>query len=235
MSFSWKRMSAILVKDYKDVSRNMAVFSVLILMPVLSAFYGRMGIDGLGTIYMLINVGFVMVASFLQSCLIAEEKDKNTLRGLMLSPASIAEVLLGKSLLSFIATAIIIFVSLFFVEYVPGNIGIVTAALALSCIFYICLGTLLGLYAKSVMDASVLVMPIFFVFSIGTLAKGFMDQYSILKVLNILPNFQLLELAEKVEQQAGVGAVMGHMGVILAWVVLSCILTVVVYKKRMVD
>ena len=50
----------------------------------------------------------VVVGSFVQCSLIAEEKEKNTLRGLMLSPASTLEILGGKSLLSLIATMTIV-------------------------------------------------------------------------------------------------------------------------------
>ena len=43
----------------------------------------------------------------------AKEKGKNTLRGLMLSPASILEILLGKSALTAITTTLVIIGSIF--------------------------------------------------------------------------------------------------------------------------
>src|SRR5690606_39173865 len=95
---------AIFQKDFKDFSRNMAVSVVIIIPPILAAIYGRMGVDSIESHYMIINIAFSMVAAFVQCCLIAEEKEKNTLRGLMLSPASTGEILAGKSLLSFILT-----------------------------------------------------------------------------------------------------------------------------------
>lgn len=57
---------------------------------------------------MSINITFSMVATYVQCCLIAEEKEKNTLRSLMLSPASTSEILIGKSTLTFISTMLIV-------------------------------------------------------------------------------------------------------------------------------
>ena len=62
----------------------------------------------------------------------------------MLSPASTAEILLGKSLLSILLTVFVIGISAFFLGYVPKNIWIIAISMFISIIFYIGLGTLLG-------------------------------------------------------------------------------------------
>ncbi|QTD40531.1 ABC transporter permease [Sporosarcina sp. Te-1] len=235
MTFSWKRVNAIFMKDYKDFSRNMAVSIVIFLPPVLAAFFGRMGVTAIESHYMLINLAFSMVAAFVQSCLIAEEKEKNTLRGLMLSPASTTEILTGKSLLSFVLTTLTILLSMFLAEYKPANIAIVSIAIILSALFYIGLGTLLGLFAKSVMEASVLVLPVMIIFSFGTFITSLAEQYPILKAATYLPNIQLLEIGTKVEAGAGFGDVLLPLAVIAAWVVVTFMITVVIYRKRMVD
>lgn len=46
---------------------------------------------------MIINMALILVATYVQSALVAEEKEKNTLRGLMLSPASIFEIFAAKA------------------------------------------------------------------------------------------------------------------------------------------
>ena len=72
--------------------------------------------------YMVINFTMVIVGAFVQCSLIAEEKEKNTLRGLMLSPASTLEILGGKSLLSFLATMIIVVIGAYLTGYRPENL-----------------------------------------------------------------------------------------------------------------
>ncbi|KRG14083.1 ABC transporter, partial [Lederbergia galactosidilytica] len=168
MIFSLKRSMAIFQKDYKDVIKNYFV-STSALMPILlAAFYGRMGVETISGHYMVFNLTLCLVAAYVQCALIAEEKEKNTLRGLMLSPASTLEILAGKSLLSFIGTAIIILISAFLIEYKPMDLVVISLAMVLSILFYIGLGTLLGLLTKSVMEASVVIMPFFGLFSFGS-------------------------------------------------------------------
>lgn len=194
-----------------------------------------MGMDAIDAHYMLINMCFAMVATFVQPCLIAEEKEKNTLRGLMLSPANTAEILSGKSLLSFILTIGVVFFSILLMDYRSQNIAIISVAIILSSFFYIGLGTLLGLFAKSVMEASVLVLPVMIIFSFGSFIIELADKYPILKVAKTLPNVQLIKLTNKVEVGANLGNVGSNLGIIFIWVVVIAALTVLTFRKRMVD
>lgn len=77
------------------------------------------------------------MTAYVQCCLIAEEKEKNTLRSLMLSPASLADILIGKSLFVFIISLFVVALTIFLLGYNPANIGILTIALVLSTVFFI--------------------------------------------------------------------------------------------------
>lgn len=235
MNLSMKRVNAIFQKDFKDFSRNMAV-SITIFLPLLAAaLYGRMGIDTLQAHYMIFNMTFALVGTYVQCCLIAEEKEKNTLRGLMLSPASTVEILGGKSLLSFVLTMGIIIFSAVLTEYRPVNLLIISAAIVLSSFFYIAVGTLLGLIAKSVMESSVIVLPVLGIFSFGSFVLPLAEKYPVLKVAEYLPSVQLIDIAEEVEKGMGISAMLPQFGIILIWVIATVILTIAVYRKRMVD
>ncbi|MVO99921.1 ABC transporter permease [Paenibacillus lutrae] len=235
MTFSWKRSMAILQKDFKDISKNLYVSTTLFIPLLMAAMYSRMGIETVNSYFMVFNITFTLVATFIQCSLIAEEKEKNTLRGLMLSPASTLDIIGGKSLLSLIGTVIILAASMLLMEYNPANIVLISLALLFSAVFYIGMGTLLGLVTKNVMEASVAVMPIFLLFSFGSLITAYTEQYPILKIAEYMPNIQLVELANQVESGAGLAGVWPNLGVILLWAIVVHILTVVVYKKRMVD
>lgn len=232
MTFSMKRSLAILQKDYKDLSKNLYVCFTLFLPLIMAAFYSRFGENSINAVYMVFNLTFTLVATYIQSALIAEEKEKNTLRGLMLSPASPLEIIGGKSLLSLISTLIILIGSGLLLEYQTGNLVAVGLALFLSCIFYIGMGTLLGLVTKSAMEASVAVMPIVLIFSFTSFLTPLMEEYPILK---IMPNLQLVDLANKAQEGAGFVSVLFNLGIILLWGIVIHAFVYVVYKKRMVD
>jgi ABC-2 type transport system permease protein len=235
MNFSMRRVNAIFQKDFKDISRNSAV-SITVLGPLIMAFiFGKMGAEEIETYYIAINLTMVTVAAFVQCSLIAEEKEKNTLRGLMLSPASTLEILGGKSLLSLTATLIMVVVSFLLMGYQPKNTLVIAIAILLSSIFFIILGTLLGLLSKSVMEASVLISPFMLVFGFGSMFTIFADKYPILKVMDYIPNIQLVIIAEKVESGVGVIGVSAHLGIIALWIILISLITIAVFKKRMTD
>ncbi len=236
MTFSIRRINAIFQKDFKDISRNSAV-SVTALMPLIIAFVmGKMNdtiaIEGH---YTVINFTMIIVGSFVQCGLIAEEKEKNTLRGLMLSPASTLEILGGKSLLSLIAMMIIVVIGAFMTGYQPEHMVIIAIAILFTSFFFIGLGTLLGLFAKSVMEASVIILPFMCIFGFGTMITMFADKYPILRVMDYTPNMQLMDIAVKVESGVGLGGVWLNLGIIALWIIGIFTLTIIVFKKKRMD
>lgn len=80
------------VQDFKTNSQVLLMASLPIIFAFIYSRFGQ-GSAGVGIITLM---AFLFVAGFVQSMVIAEEKEKHTLRVLMLSPASSVEVLLGK-------------------------------------------------------------------------------------------------------------------------------------------
>ncbi|SDS66570.1 ABC-2 type transport system permease protein [Paenibacillaceae bacterium GAS479] len=235
MTFSTKRVTAIFVKDFKDMSRNMFVSSTLILPLLMAIIYRQTGTLSIDMTYLIINMTFSFVGAFIQSSLIAEEKEKNTLRGLMLSPASTLEIFFGKSLLSLIVTLVLTAGSILLLGYSPANVPVISVALVLSAVFYVGLGTLIGLITKSVMEASVAILPAVGVFTFGSLLTLLFDKYPFLKVAEYLPNLQLIELASAVERGESWGEGWPNLLVIFAWIVVVYLVTTYVYRKRRMD
>ncbi|WP_330949749.1 ABC transporter permease [Virgibacillus sp. MG-45] len=232
---SMKRLMAIFQKDIKDLSKNMFV-STSVLMPVIfAAVYGGMEVVTLEIHFLSINIAFVMVAAYIQCALIAEEKEKNTLRGLMLSPATIPEILAGKSLVSFILTIITIVLSAILTGYEPANFVLIAIAIIISTLFYLGLGTLLGLLTKSVVEASVVILPFFFIFGFSIFIEFLIEKYPIFAIAEYMPNIQLMEFAAKVQEGLGFMDVWFHLMIMVAWTVGIAILAVITFKKREMD
>ncbi|KGR75566.1 ABC transporter permease [Ureibacillus sinduriensis] len=229
------RIQAIFMKDYKEFSRNYAV-STMVLLPLIMAFiYNKTGVDSMQAYFLPINLAFVAVTSFVQCCLIAEEKERNTLRSLMLSPASLLDILLGKSLLVFSITALTIMLSIFLVGYNPANWLIIATALFLSAVFYIGLGTLCALFTKTILEASVAILPIMLIFSFGPFALQLSGTYPILQIAEWLPSAQIIILAVSIEHVFTATEILAPIILILVWSIIIWFFTIILYKKRMVD
>ncbi|MGG2084226.1 ABC transporter permease [Lysinibacillus pakistanensis] len=235
MNISMTRIQAIFMKDYKEFSRNYAV-SLMIFVPfVLAFFYNKTGVNSISEYYLPINIGFSMVTAYVQCCLIAEEKERNTLRNLMLSPASLGDILIGKSLFVFIVTMIVVGITIFLVGYNPANIFIIAIALMLSSVFYIALGTLCGLFAKSIMEGSIIILPAILIFPLGSYASPLSSIYPALKFMEWLPSSQLVLLAEALEGSYSTTDVIIPIVTIIVWSIFAWIIAAFIYKKRMVD
>lgn len=236
MTFSVKRVMAIFQKDMKDLSKNMYVGTTILMPLILALIYGNM-IDKptIDIHYLVINLTLSIVTAFVQCAIIAEEKEKNTLRGLMLSPATIPEILGGKSLVTFILTIITLVLCAMLTGYEAANLGIIAIAIIISTLFYIALGTLMGLLSRTVMEASIVILPVMFLFGFGSILQPFAEDYPILVVIDYLPSTQLLELATLVEAGSGFIDVVGNLAIIFAWVVVATIVTFIVFKKREMD
>lgn len=231
MNMSFTRIQAIFMKDYKEFSRNYAV-SVMVFLPLILAFaYNKIGTSSIDAYFLPINLVFAVVTAYVQCCLIAEEKEKNTLRNLMLSPASLADILIGKSLFVFIVTVVVVSLAIFLVGYEPANLLILAIALLLSTIFYIALGTLCGLFAKTIMEASIIVMPVMFIFSFGPFALSLASAYPILELAKWLPSSQLVLLAEALEGPYTMMDCIIPIVTITVWSLLTWGITGFIYKK----
>ncbi|PYZ96319.1 ABC transporter [Alteribacter lacisalsi] len=232
MTFSMRRVYAIFNKDLKELATNMFVLSTMVMPIVFALFFGRGQEVPVEMHVMIINLAFVAVAAYVQSVVIAEEKEKHTLRGLMMSPATTTEILAGKSLVSILLTALTVGLCLRLSGFETGNWLLIGAGMALSLVFYVALGTLLGLLTRSLMEASVVITPIIFILGMGTIFTELIRNQTILTVIEYLPNFQLESLAAAVESGAGAGDVAGSLALLGGWSAVAIVASVVVYKKR---
>ena len=235
MNMSMKRIQAIFMKDYKEFSRNYAV-SIMVFMPfALALFYNKMGIDSIDGYFMTINLTLAMVTAFVQSCLIAEEKESNTLRSLMMSPASIADILIGKSSLVFAISAVVLAVTIYLLGYKPANITVLVLALVVSVLFYIAIGTICGLFTKTVMEASVAALPVIAILSFGPMALGLSEKYPIAGIAEWLPSAQLILLAQGLETAMPVKEIVISFAVMIGWTIAATVMASILFKKRMTD
>lgn len=233
MTFSWKRSMAIFVKDYKDISKNLYVSPMLFLPPLMALIFSRIGVDSVTEIYLVFIIAFTMVGTFVQSALIAEEKEKNTLRGLMLSPASTLEIIGGKSFLSILLTMVIVAVSAYLLDYSPANLGAVIAGMVISIILYVGLGTIVGLLTRSVVEASIAILPVMFFFMGTPFMSTFAEKYPILKLIDYTPHPLLVKIASLPD--GGWADSLLYLLILLLWAVVIYIIVVILYNKRMKD
>jgi ABC-2 type transport system permease protein len=235
MSISLKRAQAIFVKDYKEFSRNYGI-SIMLIMPIMFAVLFRSAGASLpGASGFLYNISFVLLTCFAQACLIAEEKERNTLRSLMMTPATTLDVLIGKSSLVFVMTVVVLAIATFIFGYKPASIWAFVATIVLSIILYTAAGTICGLFSKTLLDASLSILPVAFIFTGAPWGAFLEDDYPILRVLDYMPSSQLVHLLGISNTGFTTGEILKPLLITLAWTVVLSVVSVVLYQRRLKD
>ncbi|PDY48156.1 ABC transporter permease [Bacillus pseudomycoides] len=235
MAFSMRRLSAILRKEVQDLKNNAQIL-LLALLPIgLAFFYKQLGSgkEMMGGIVVVMVMS--MIVTIAQATLIAEEKEKHTLRVLMLSPASPIEVIVGKSLPIIILSIVLNFVSLFLLNVLQGSILLLSVIIVIGTLLFIILGTLVGLLAKSLVQVSVITTPISMILLMGPILNEVIKNEMIKKVVSYLPTNHIFEAIVSVVNGKGFSVIQTNLLNISIWLVITVIVCMFVYKKKQLD
>ncbi len=159
------RTGAIFFKEMQDLKSNLGVLIMYIIPLVIVLLYRGFLEDmpagftlGFGLLFL-----FTLVGVYGPAINVAEEKEKNTLEVLILSPARPLEIIMGKGLMVLITTA---FggVLVYFLSGIGGlDLGLIIPAAFLllgTCIF---LGMVVGILAPNQTVAGTIVTPVYMV------------------------------------------------------------------------
>lgn len=235
MQFSIRRVNAIFRKDWKDLMKNSYIIFTLAFPLIFAAWIGRIGSEDPAFQTFSIHFALVIAGAFVQAAMVAEEKEKNTLRGLMLSPASTAEILVGKSALTAVSTLVVVIGSILLAEYKVPSPPLFILSILLGLVLFVTIGTILGLLSRTVMETTIVGMPVLVIFGMGSMFKAMTDNEMIIKAVDYLPSEQLNMIWMELDREMNISGTIDNILILLAWVVVSFVIAVFVYGKRRFD
>jgi len=228
-----QRITAIFEKDIKDFMKNMMLLTMPLIPIVLALLYTRMG-DGsealpVFLIYIIVGTTYSAVTSSSMMTMMAEENEKKTLRGLIQSPASMMDIIVGKSLVTGLITFISLIVSLVIIDIEPFLNFRVILGLILLFLFFLLLGIGIGLFSNSIAATSVYLMPVMFLFGFTPMIRmlGLEEGSIAIKIADTFPIMQAIEIHHTSSWLP--------LGIIAVWVIGAAVFTYVCFKKTMTD
>ena len=234
MTLSIKRIRAIMTKDFKSLLKNYYVLFSAIL-PLALAWSLRTIEDLKGMETLIISVALAMTGSFVQAAMISEEKEKHTLRVLLLSPATTTEIMVGKNILTGIVTLIIVILSIVISGFQLPEYVFSSLMIFMLLIFFLALGTIVGLVAKTIMEATIVSLPILIIFSYSAFITELIDSPIVGKLIQSLPTEHFAKAYHMLAQGGAFGDIKMNLLNILCWTLGSILITLVIYKKRRFD
>lgn len=227
-----QRIGAIFEKDVKEFMKNPMLFFMPVSPILLALFYSRMNHGGeteVLSIYLIIGITFAAVTTGCMMMLMAEEHEKKTLRGLVLSPASFLDIIVGKSLFTTLITFVTLVICLIMFGANPVMNLQAIIGLIILFFFFLFLGVGVGLFVQSVGMTTAYLMPILFLFGFTPMVwmLNLNEESIVLKIAEYFPIPQMLEMHETKSWSA--------IGIVLLWFIGSLIFVYICFRRTRKD
>lgn len=219
---------ALLLGSFTDYSRSLANPQppATITVATINPPKPTTSEQDLGQLYAVaIILSSLFIGSALVPGLLAEEKEKKTLRMLMVSPASFADVVAAKLLVGLVYQLLLTLVAVGIQGGYMGQIPLILLFIFLGSLFSITVGLLIGCFFQTTnatgsaagMISFLYLLPVFFV---GTFAQ-LLPNNPFMSVIKILPTYYIASgVSDAVSSQSTIGGTLLNVGITLGVAVL---------------
>ncbi len=192
---SFRKIKAIFIKEFKDAFKSNKIVFMFLLFPVFTYFLafvmkGNAGSNPL--IFLMMHISMVPV--MVTAALIAEEKDKNTLKVLILSNVRPMQYLIGVGSFVFIINIITscLFLPLLHLQlvFIPKFLIVISIGMLCSTI----LGAIVGMIVKGGANIAAATLPVSIVFAIFPLLASGSGNPFLAMVAELLYSGQLVTI-----------------------------------------
>ena len=248
MNAAMRKTGALLAKDFADLFKNPTLLVVCLLPIAFMALYSFMigdaaggsdltaeqqeAVDPVISQFMLgsslcMTLGMVCTMTVLYGT--AEEKEKRTLRTLMLANVGASQVVASKAVVALVASTVVNAVCFFVAGGEPGMLGAYLALGVVGSLPVILFSLVLGLASRDQMTAGVYSVPVLLMALVPMFG---MANETIEKASHWLPTggvYDLIGLAmdgRLLSQDA-----LAPLGVTLAWIVVGAVVFAALFKK----
>lgn len=241
MGFSMKRISALLTKEVKGFIKNKNVLLMFLLPVLFAVIYSNLlgsdlnsGMDKVDILLLCISMNLIMSSSFVVAMLISEEKEKNTLRTLLLSGVSPLEFLSGKVLISLILSALSN-VAVFLIVGISNQYMVLFLLLTtLVVAAMIGIGAIIGLCSPNQMATGTIGMPVIMIFLLLPMFASV--NKTVETIAGYFPTQNLNIMLGSLLRGGGLGSESGmNMTIVVVWIVLSALAFAFTYNKVGLD
>lgn len=242
MEFSMRKVSGLFNKEIKDIGKNKNIL-LMCLLPILYSFaYNKIfasqdvsdGVDKIEILIMCVGMNVVLVSGFVIAMLIAEEKEKNTLRTLMLSGVSPLEFLTGKVFITVGISEVINVVMFFIIGMKPQYLIKYILVSSILVLIMIGIGSIIGMIAPSQMSTGVIGMPVMMIFLLLPMFARFNE--GLRKAAKFVPNHHMNLIIEKIFRGEVIGAGSGNSIVVMVvWLIITVVSFIYIYNKVGLD
>ena len=232
MTIQWNKIGALFRKDLKDALKNTQCLIILALPIFMVLLYSNLsfGEESMPASFVFV-FGLLMNLSILpvtaMSMMIAEEKEKFTLRTLMLSNVTAADFLISKALVVLLITTCsnLVIYGLTLAESI--TLARLLPATTLTIVCMLMFGSLVGILSRNQMATGMFAAPAMLLFLLPPAFAPMSDAMA--AIARFVPTQAMLEMMD------GSGSLAANLAVLLTWTGLGAALFGAAYRKKRFD
>lgn len=242
MKLRMHTLAVLIKKDFRLMFTNKNML-IMILLPIgfavlYQTIFGDVKEAGMPrnfvlTLCELLNLSAIPLTGL--AMMVAEEKEKNTLRVLMLSDVSALEYIFSKIIsvlvLMELITIVIFFITATQLSYLPMFL-LVTTVTSISMLLF---GSVVGLLSKDQMSISTLSTPLMILFLIPPMFQNMNEVID--KIASIVPTTRMMAIINDAMNGMSILS-QEHLldfGIILAWILLGVVTFAMMYRRKGFD
>ncbi len=224
-----RNIMIIIKKQLKDTLKNKTIFIQFILFPIMTLIMeNAVNIEGMPPMFFtkLFSVMYIGMAPITSmAAIISEEKEKNTLRVLMMANVKPWQYLIGVGI--YVWAICMAGAGVMAAGLDENHIAVYLCVMGIGFVISIIAGACIGIYAKNQMAATSVVMPVMMVFSFAPMLSMFNDK--IQKIAKICYTQQLKGILDNMslENVSGESVI-----IILVNAALFTVLFCTTYKRK---
>lgn len=170
-------------KDFKNCFLNKNIF-LMMIVPIFFCFiYRNITKDPTYVLWLCAMFSISIIPTTVLPMMVAEEKEKNTLRSLMLANVTAFEFLFSKAFVCVLLTLVDALIVFFIMKTDTTLLPIYTGSIILSTTSLLLLGAVAGLFSKDQASAGTIATPLMLIVMMPSVFSGlseFMEKVSIL-------------------------------------------------------
>ena len=226
-----RNMSAVFLKQMKETLKNKTILIQFLMFPVMTIILENaikmedMPEHYFAKMFAVMFVGMAPLSSL--SAIISEEKEKDTLRALMMSNVKAYEYLLGVGVYVWVMCMVGALIFAVCAEYSGMDFLVFILIMAVGILVSGLFGAVIGIFSKNQMSATSVTVPVMMVFSFLPMLAMFNETFE--KIATVTYSQQMMILIDEI---GSAGARAENIMIIAANFVIAAILFISVYKKK---
>lgn len=227
---SIRKISAIFQKTLKDAIANKRLLLVFLIFPIMSiAFYYMMPEEGEFFSTIFIPMHLILVPASTMASIISEEKEKNTLKSLILANIKPLEYFIGVGLLVLISTILCTSIFLINMNLIGTQYLMFYTIITLASLCSMIIGATIGIASQNQMNANAMISPAAIILGILPMFSEFNE--TIKNISSIIYTQTLSNVLNSLSTSISFKDYI----IMLSNFIIFIILFSVVYKKRKLD